>query len=118
MRDDKRQVYLRVSWNSDQNLIFSSIDLLSLHSCWKWRTNNKDLVGWSFSFCSRGFICKQVFDINFKGFQIRDDSENTIIDDALTLHIFSMNEGENKIHLYVDDDLTTIPLTLRMPNCY
>jgi hypothetical protein len=29
-----------------------------------------------------------------------------------------MNEGENKIHLYIDDDLAAIILTLRMPKCY
>jgi len=42
------------------------------------------------------FIYKQVYDVDFNGFQIRDDRKNKIVDDASTLQILSMDEQEHK----------------------
>jgi len=39
------------------------------------------------------FICKQIFDENLKGSQIRDEKWNTNIDDSLKLHVFSVHKG-------------------------
>lgn len=66
------------------------------------------------------FICKQVYDIDSYGFSIRDDKGNKIIDDASIIQILNMNEVEEKgknPH-YVDDDLNTTPLQMKMSKCY
>ena len=44
------------------------------------------------SYIDKLFICNQVFDVNLKGSQIRDEKWNTIIDDSLKLHVFSIHE--------------------------
>jgi hypothetical protein len=63
------------------------------------------------------FIYKQVYDVDFNGFQIRDDRKNKIVDDASTLQILSMDEQERKedIHINIDVDTNIDPLTLRKP---
>jgi len=63
------------------------------------------------------FIYKQVYDVDFNGFQIRDDRKNKLVDDASTLQILSMHEQERKeeIHINIDVDTNIDPLTLRKP---
>jgi hypothetical protein len=63
------------------------------------------------------FIYIKVYDVDFNGFQIRDDRKNKIVDDASTLQILSMDEQERKedIHINIDVDTNIDPLTLRKP---
>jgi hypothetical protein len=57
---------------------------------------------------------KQVFNVDLLGFHIRDNKDNKIFDDTLTLKVLSMNEGEEEVYLYVDVDPTTNPLMIKI----
>jgi len=42
------------------------------------------------------FICKQVYNVNLHGFNIKDYKENMFLDDTSMLKVLSMHEQEEK----------------------
>jgi len=64
------------------------------------------------------FICTQAFDVDMHGFKIIDDKGNQIFDNALTLKLKNMHQGEEVIHIYIHvNDVVTL-ITIRMPRCF
>jgi len=60
------------------------------------------------------FICQQVFDMDLHGIHIKFDRGNKIYDDASTLKVLSMHEGEEKVYLCINVDLVIDLVTIKI----